>query len=186
MAILSSISRLRMFRASLILFLAARNIFAGAGQPIDEYQLKAVFLYNFARFVQWPSEAFQSPNDPIAICILGENPFGNSLGQAVDGKAIEQRKFTIRQIAEPRQAAGCQILFVSSSEQKHLRGILAEIRTPGTLIVGDSDRFAEEGGVANLKLEGDHIRIQVNVAAAERAKLQISSRLLSLAQIVRK
>lgn len=158
----------------------------GAAQTVEEYQLKAAFLYNLAKFVEWPPEVYGSPMDPLVICILGENPFGEALEQAVHGKTVEGRRVAVRPVAEARQVKGCQILFVSSSERKRVRPILADIQTSGILTVGDTDGFPAEGGVVDLKLEGGRIRIEVNVEAALRERLRISSRLLSLAQIVKK
>jgi hypothetical protein len=163
--------------------------FAGGGavrgQAVDEYQLKAAFLSNFAKFVEWPPASFSSPQDPIVICILGVDPFGDALRQAVNGKMIEDRKPVVHQISDVRQAGGCSILFISSSERKRLRAILAEIKTNGILTVGDTGNFAVEGGVINLKLEGGRVRLQINLDAADRQKLRISAKLLSLAQIVK-
>ncbi len=163
--------------------------FAGGGamrgQTVDEYQLKAAFLSNFAKFVEWPSASFSGPRDPIVICILGVDPFGDALRQAVNGKMIEDRKPVVHQISDVRQASGCSILFISSSERKRLRAILAEIKTNGILTVGDTGNFAVEGGVINLKLEGGRVRLQINLDAADRQKLRISAKLLSLAQIVK-
>ena len=173
-------------RVGLAMILAASLGGAAArGQAVDEYQLKAAFVFNFAKFVEWPPETFSGPRDPIVICILGANPFGDALRQAVNGKAVEDRKPVVRQISEVRQAGGCQILFISSSERKRLRAVLAEIKSSGILTVGDTGNFAAEGGVINLKLEDGRIRLQVNVEAADRQGLRISSKLLSLAQIVK-
>jgi hypothetical protein len=173
-------------RASLAMILAAcLGAAAARGQAADEYQLKAAFLSNFAKFVDWPPQTFSGPQDPIVICVLGTNPFGDALRQAVNGKAVEDRKPALRQISDVRQASGCRILFISSSERKRLRAILAEVQSSGILTVGDTGNFAAEGGVINLKLEDGKVRLQVNVDAADRQKLRISSKLLSLAQIVR-
>src|SRR5258708_34362438 len=95
---------------------AAHRRFAAAA--MDEYQVKAAFLYNFARFVEWPADVFHDPSDPFAICVLGQDPFGHALDDVVAGKKIEGRAFAVRRISAPRQAVGCRILFVSSSEPK--------------------------------------------------------------------
>jgi hypothetical protein len=158
---------------------------AGA-QVIDEYQVKAAFIYNFAKFVEWPPQAFKNPTDPIVICVLGQNPFGSALEQAVSGKEVEGKKFEVRQLSDEQQIAGCQILFVSSSERKRLHEIFGEIKASGVLTVGETDTFASEGGVINFKIDGGKVRLQVNVDAAEHSKLRISSKLLSLAQIVKR
>jgi len=155
-------------------------------QIVDEYQVKAAFIYNFAKFVEWPPHAFKSAADPIVVCVLGQNPFGNMLDAAVSGKAVEGRTFLVRQLSGEQSSAGCQILFVSSSERKHLHAILGEIKTGGVLTVGETDTFASEGGVINFKIEDGRVRFQVNVDAAEQARLRISAKLLSLAQIVKR
>ena len=153
---------------------------------MEEYRLKAAFVSSFAGFVEWPADALKNPRDPIVICVLGENPFGTALDQAINGKNIQDRKLSVRSIADVRLAAGCQILFISSSERKHFRSILKEPQLSGVLTVGDSGNFTSEGGVIDLQVEGDKIRILINAQAAEQSRLRISSRLLSLARIVKK
>ncbi len=154
-------------------------------QAIDEYQLKGAFLFNFAKFVDWPSGTFRSGSDPIVGCILGESPFGHGLEQAVDGKRIEARSFIVRRVNDVHQTAGCQILFVSSSEHKRVREILAEVGHSGILTVGYTSGFALDGGVADFTIEHGKVRIEINLEAAENQKLRIHARLLSLAEIVR-
>ncbi|MGA2114316.1 MAG: YfiR family protein [Bryobacteraceae bacterium] len=158
---------------------------AARGQEIDEYQLKAACLYNIAKFVEWPAEAFKGPADPIVVCILGGGPLGSALEPAVKGKPIGDRSVVTRGIPAMRQAGGCHIVFFSASERKRERAMLSETRPVGILTVGESASFASEGGVINFKIEGERVRIQINVDAAERAKVRISAKLLSLAQIVK-
>jgi hypothetical protein len=183
----AGLARLRAL-SGLVLLVASESFLAADGRPqiADEYQVKAAFIYNFAKFVEWPPQAFKTPTDPIAICILGQNPFGDALDSAVSGKTVEGRTFLVRQISDEQKTIGCQILFVSSSERKRLHAILGEIKSGGVLTVGESDTFAEEGGVICFKVEAGKVRLQVNVEAAEQAKLRISSKLLSLAQIVKR
>lgn len=157
---------------------------ASLGQAADEYQVKAAFVYNFAKFVQWPPDAWQSPAEPIAICILGPDPFGHWLEDTVVGKSIEGRTLSTRHISAIKQAVGCHILFVASAESKRAPSLLAELKTPGILTIGDSDGSGAEGVVINFKLDGGKVRFDINVDAAEREKLRISPRLLSLAHIV--
>jgi hypothetical protein len=152
------------------------------GQAAEEYRVKAAFLFNFPKFVEWPSKDSTKPTDPIRICILGQNPFGSALHDAV----IEGRTFVVREVSGDQPAAGCQILFISSSERKRLQIILGEIKTDGVLTVGETETFASEGGIINFKIEDGRVRLQINVNAAEKAKLYISSKLLSLAQIVKR
>lgn len=156
------------------------------GQAVEEHQLKAAVLYNLAKFVDWPPNTFRAAGDPIVTCILGDSPFGRSLERELNGKSIEDRRFVVRRVSETGQAGGCHILIVSTTERKRWRSALSEIKTSGVLTVGEADGFASDGGVVNLKLESGKVRIQINVQAAEREGLRISSRLLSLAQIVDK
>ncbi len=159
---------------------------AALGQTVDEYQVKAAFLYNFAKFVEWPPQAFHDSGAPLTICVLGQNPFGRSLDQAVDGKVVDDRRLVVRQFADVRQVSGCHILFVSASERKVLRSILGDLKESGVLTVGETDGFTADGGVISLLLEGDRVRFEINLDAAGRQKLRISSKLLSLARIVKK
>jgi hypothetical protein len=154
-------------------------------QEIEEYRLKAAVLYNFAKFVEWPKESFSNLRDPIVSCIMGQSPVGVALEREAGGKMIDERKFIIRNVSDLHHLAGCQILFVSSSERNRLRSILDEVAGRGVLTVGETDGFASRGGVVNFKLAGNKIRIQINVEAAQRERLRISSRLLSLAELVR-
>jgi|SRR5579863_5752278 len=159
---------------------------AHAEEPVtDEYQVKAAFLYNFAKFVEWPSGT-GGRSSSIAICVLGQNPFGRVLEDTVDGKTVDGKTFVVRHVSEVKAAAHCQIVFVCSSERKRFGAILGELRTGGVLTVGESEGFIEEGGVVNLKLDGGKIQIQINMNAAEQSGVRISSKLLGLAQIIRK
>jgi hypothetical protein len=162
------------------------TLVAGAKGQGNEYQVKAAFLYNFARFVEWPATSFSSPTAPIVICILGPNPFGQALDDAIHGKMLAGRPFAVRLISDLPPKYGCQILFVNSSDRKHFRSMVGSFKGGAILAVGDSPGFIDDGGIINFKLEGDKIRFEINVEAAEQAQLSISSKLLSLAQIVRK
>jgi hypothetical protein len=159
---------------------------AGLQAQVNEYQVKAFFLYNFARYVEWPSQSFKAANDPIVICILGQNPFGNALEQATTGKAIEGRPFVIREVENVQPPFNCHILFVNSSERKRFRTIAATLKGSEILTVGETPGFTADGGVINFKLEDGKVRFEINVDAAGQERLHISSKLLSLAQIVKK
>jgi hypothetical protein len=146
--------------------------------------VKAAFVYNFTKFVAWPPQSFKTPQDPIVICTIGKNPFGDALTEAINGKPVNGRWIEIRAVHGPEDACACQILFVHSSAHKRLHSILDKTAGRSVLTVGETGSFAVEGGVVNLKIEGDKVRIQINLRAAERQHLAVSSRLLSLAQIV--
>lgn len=173
-------------RFSFPILLAGLVAFGARCQMPDEYQVKAAFLYNFAKFVEWPPSAFETSHDPVVICLLGQSRFANALEEAVQRKIVGERPFAVREIASAEPASNCHILFVSSSERKRLRSIRNLVNGSGTLTVGESTGFAAEGGVVNFKLENGRVRLEINPDAAEHEKLHISSKLLSLAQIVRK
>jgi len=152
-------------------------------ESFNENEVKAAFLYNFARFVDWPADTFRSPRDPIRICILGEDPFGSTLRDLLSGKSLAGRSFAVSDISDT-DASGCQILFVAASERKRLKSILG-LKHPGTLTVGETEGFCAEGGVVNFKVEAGRVNFEINVDAVAQANLRVSAKVLSLAQIVR-
>lgn len=158
---------------------------AGAAE-IDEYQVKAAFLFNFAKFVEWPAQAFVSAGSPIEICVLGPNPFGSSLNRAVQGKTVGHRALVIREVRNAQQACACHIVFVSAAGWTGSRAVLGDIKKCFTLTVGETGEFIDSGGMINLRLEDARVRVEINPDAAERAGLRISSKLLSLAEIRRR
>jgi len=147
----------------------------------DEYHVKALFLYNFAKFVEWPNPL---PGDGISIGILGDDPFGDMLTQAIAGKTVNGHGFNVRHV-KPEQARQCQIVFVAASERKHLRAVLDSVAGSPILTVGDMHGFAQSGGMIDFEIVDSKVRFEVNIEAAERARLKLSSKLLSLAKIVR-
>lgn len=149
-----------------------------------EHQVKAAFLYNFAKFVEWPAEAFSGPAAPLQLCVLGEDPFGSDLRDLVKGKIVGGRAVQVLNPVNLEQSRTCHILFVSPSEKGGTRHIIEELSDRSVLIVGDSRGFAEQGGMINFVLENDRVRFEINVKAAERARLKISSRLLNVAKLV--
>lgn len=152
-------------------------------EPHYEYQVKAAFLYNFAKFIEWPDAAFDDTTSPFIIGVLGEDPFGITLEQAVSGKTIRGRKLVIRRFIRG-QLVNAHILFISSSEEKNLGQILENMRGSNILTVGNMERFARGGGAINFVMKGNKVRFEINIAAAERVGLKINSRLLRLAKIV--
>lgn len=156
-----------------------------AGQEIEEYQVKAAYLYNFAKFVDWPAGAFASAASPISICILGEDSFGGALHEVVRDKTAGGRLLVVRTIPELSSARGCHVLFISAVEWKTNRPALGRLAGGAVLTVGETPGFSSSGGIVSFKLEGRRVRFEINVDAARQAQLQISSKLLSLAEIVR-
>ena len=157
-----------------------------SAQMMDEYQVKAGFVSSFASYVEWPAETFKSAQEPIAICVLGQNPFGAALHALVEGKVVEGRTFVIREIPDRRQAGDCQILYISSSEHLRLRTILESLGDKSVFSVGDTSDFIAEGGIVNLRTEGGRVSIEINSDAAKARHLRISSRLLQLARNIKR
>jgi len=167
------------------LLVALMEVNGVAAETVDEYQAKAAILYNFAKFVQWPPQAFHNSTHPITICIFGRTRIERELADAARGKDIGSRPVVVSAISKVPEACNCQMLFISSSEQKRIKSILQELRTMSVLTVGETDGFTDAGGIANLEFTRDRIQMSINVEAAAAARLQISSKLLRLARIVK-
>jgi hypothetical protein len=158
---------------------------AMAQQPKpEEYQVKAVYLYNFGRFVEWPASA--KKGDFFAICVLGRDPFGAALDTTVAGAAIDNQKLVARRISSAREATNCRILFISSSESNHDKDILAGLEKTAVLTVSDMPGFANNGGMIQFVLQENKVRFEVNLTAAEKAGLTLSSQLLKVATDIKR
>jgi hypothetical protein len=160
---------------------------AGDGSDSSEYLIKAGFIYNFAKFVEWPTAAFSQPDSPIVIGVLGTDPFGNVLDRIVEDKKIGPRGFVVKRLKwgkDLKDLKDCKIVFVSASERVHIDEILQSVKGLPILTVGETPGFAERGGVIRFTLEDNRVRFEVNVDAAHQADLNISSRLLTLAKII--
>jgi len=156
---------------------------AQAEEP-TEHQIKAAFLYNFAKFVEWPPEAFAGAHAPIVLGIVGEDPFGSALDGMVAGKAVNGRALVVKRLTLGPELRFCHILFISSSEKKHLGRILELLKGSSVLTVGEMSRFVQSGGAVNFVLDENRVRFEVNVDAATRARLKVSAKLLALARSV--
>jgi hypothetical protein len=159
----------------------SRNSFAGSFQ---EYQVKAVFLFNFAKFVEWPAVAFKDAQSAVTLCILGKDPFGDAL-DSLREKTIEGRRLVIRRVSKVEEADRCHILFVSASEKESLSHILKVTGNRNVLTVGDTKGFAESGVMINLISTENKVSFEINLDAAEHASLKISSKLLKLGKIIK-
>lgn len=157
---------------------------AGRARAADsvEYPVKAAFLYNFTRFVEWPGGALAS-SPQVTICVLGHDPFGAALDEAVAGKRVEGRPLAVRRLSGLEDLQPCPVLFVSASEEGRLPEILRRLQGAPVLMVGDSPEVARRGGVIGFYLEGNKVRFEVNPAAARAAGLKVSAKLLSVARV---
>jgi uncharacterized protein DUF4154 len=149
-----------------------------------EYQVKAAFLLNFAKFIEWPARAFVDEGAPVNICVFRYDPFGASLDEVVRGKNIKNRGLVARRVSEVTELSGCQLIFVSEKEQKRLAEVLGSVRGSSALVIGETEDFAQRGGGIQFFLEDQRLRFAINVDALQRARLTASSKLLALARIV--
>lgn len=165
----------------LVALLLTYGIALAQNPPLTESKLKAAFLFNFAKFVEWPPAAFAATNSPITIGILGDNPFGSDLEDIVRDKTINNRSIVIKTLHSVTQSTNCQVLFFGTTEKKRMEEMIASLGNASILTVGDGDPFTETGGMINFIKEGNKIRFRINEVAAQHAGLKISSKLLSLA-----
>ena len=170
------------------LLVSLLSAFTAYSQPVDspvEYQVKAAFLLNFTKFVDWPAASFASPDSPITICILGKDPFGSVLDEIVQGETVNARKVTVQRISQPPAGPQtCHVAFVGEPDKgiaKTLSGL-----GRGVLTVGEGDRFLRDGGMVALVLDNHRVRFDINQAAATGAGLGLSARLLNVARAVEK
>jgi hypothetical protein len=150
----------------------------------SEYAVKATYLYNFAKFVEWPAAA--AKEDSFAICVLGQDPFGQALDATLAGEAIEGKPVVARRISNPVDSVNCRILFISASEAIRLKEILAAIDKSAALTVSDMPEFSRRGGMIQFVLDGSRVRFEVNLSTARDAGLTLSSELLKVAVEVRR
>jgi hypothetical protein len=150
-----------------------------------EYAIKAAYLYNFGRYVEWPPDAFESSGAPFVIGVLGKDPFGTILDEIAANKRIEGRRIVARRFATMAEYTPCQILFVAASASPQQKAEAIKMaRESAVLLVGEGSGFAKQGAAVNFFIESNRVRFEINTEAARRGQLKISSKLLSLAKIV--
>ena len=155
-------------------------IASAQNEGFSEYDVKAAFLYNFGKFVEWPTNVFASTNAPLLIGVYGDNPFGNDLAEVVRGKVINGHPVIARQVSFS-ELKSCQILFICRSEQKNIKQILAALDGAGVLTVTEEMDLSQSGVMIDFIMDNDRIRFEINNSAAEKVGLKISSKLLILA-----
>jgi len=156
-----------------------------AQQPTGEYAVKAAYLYNFGRFVEWPTRDAAS-DDTFRICILGRDPFGPTLDATLTGQMVRGRRVAASRILSPRDASACAILYISASEEPQIATVMAGLTGTTALTVSDIPGFAERGGMIQFVLDASRVRFAINLPPAEDAGLVVSSELLRVAQSVRR
>lgn len=170
------------------LFLAAHlplvNLAVCGDHPPTESQVKAAYLFNFLKFVEWPADAPADPQANWVIGIVGNSLVGGELERLAVGKSVEGRGLLVKKLRATDDLRGCNILFVSASEEKHLLPILNALQGTAVLTVADFDNFIGRGGMIQFVTEGPRVRMDIDVGATSRARLKVSSKLLALAQAV--
>lgn len=175
-------SRHMLMLALIFLFTAALHA------QMDEYSIKAAYLYNFSKYVEWPGVTGEEAHTSFVICILGEDPFGETLDQAVagktsgDGRTLEVRRLKAVEAAALRK---CEMVFISVSEKSHAAAIREALKGSPVLTVADFSPFAEDGGIANLRIDGTKVRVDLNMNAANQVNLKISGKLQQVANLVK-
>jgi hypothetical protein len=149
-----------------------------------EFQIKAVFVYNFSEFVEWPEQAFDSLDSPMVIGVLGHDPFGPFLDQLTSGESRNGHALVVRRYQSPDQVKDCHILFISVDTKQKLKSALAAVETKPILTVSDMDGFTQEGGMIRFYNTDGRIRLQINATPVRQANLVISSKLLRLAEVI--
>jgi len=173
---------------SCVLVLLAACAALGADQglpPSFEYQIKADFVYTVAKFVEWPAARFAAPEAPLVFCVLGEDPFGQVLEETIAGKTVGGRPVSVRRLDRSDDLEACHLLFVGAREGDRIPEAVNHLDGAGVLTVGETERFAQSGGIMNLGLRENMVQFEVNVEVAERAGLHISSKILKLGRVVR-
>jgi hypothetical protein len=183
-------SNWRSSRYVTVLFVLISLLLAGGGERsraqtiADEYRVKAAFIFHFAQLVDWPPEAQPGTDNSLFLCTLGDDPFQGALEGTVAGKAIGNRIIRIRHLGEPKDMQACQILFLGKAQSKRIPMLVTNLHNAPVLTVGETAGFLDAGGMIDFLLEENKVRFDINLNAAESARLKIGSRLLILAQHV--
>lgn len=157
----------------------------GVSEISRENEIKAAYLYQFGRYVQWPPEALPEADSPLLIGVLGNSPVSDILDRSAQTKQIEGRPFEVRRFASFAQYTPCHILFVTSSVPlEERKAAIAKLVGAPVLLVGDDPEFAQRGGTIGLYMEQNRMRFMINTEVAKRDQLKISSKLLNLAKLV--
>ena len=157
-----------------------------ANEPSREYAVKAAFIFNFVQFVEWPAGAFETEDEPLVIGVLGQNPFGDALARAVQGKAVGGHPLVVRHFSDVGSLRRCHLLYAGTTDVETLRQLVVKVRTTPVLTLGESKSFLSVGGMMRFYTEEGKVRFEVNLDAARSARLRISSKLLKLARVYRK
>jgi hypothetical protein len=174
-------SRIRFLLVLTVVFCASTLL---AQTTAKEYRIKAAFLFNFANYVEWSPETFKEANSPLTYCTVGEDPFEGVLDQSLNAKSVGTHPLRVQHLKAPENFQGCQIVFIGANEKKRVAAILETLKQTPVLVVGESSHFVQQGGTVGFLSEENTVRFEVNLEAAQRARLNISATLLSVAKTV--
>jgi YfiR/HmsC-like len=146
----------------------------------DEYQVKAAFIFNFAKFVEWPGEAFNGGGG-IVVGVVGDDPFGGALDR-LNGSTANGRRLQIKRLRLGDNLRGCHILFISKSESRNLAKILDSLKGTSVLTIGEMSQFNQSGGMIRFVIQNQKVRFEINSGAASQARVRISSKLMALSK----
>ena len=167
-----------------LLLLLHTGTYAQTPGVAPEYQVKAAFLLNFGKFVTWPDSPDPGTATPFTVCVAGNDPFGSSLDDVLEGQTVKNRPVAIRRQGADASTLGCHLLFVGETQAPEVRELLGRLGDQGVLTVGEGDGFVKNGGIIGLTLKDKRVQFSVNLQQAERARLKLSAQLLNLATIV--
>jgi len=180
-----NVRRLLLAVAAACAFLAIPVLHAQNPRPTD-YQVKATYLYNFGRFIEWPGKVAAAQGGSFTVCVLGQDPFGPSLDATLAGETIGGKTIVAKRISSAEESGDCQILFLSLTDDSRLNKLIADLDKKAVLTVSDAPQFIKRGGMIQFVLEGKRVRFEVNLTATQHAGLTLSSELLKVATAVRK
>jgi hypothetical protein len=173
----------RVVAATVLMALLTGPLQAAPVAPPNEYALKSVFLYNFCHFIEWPDSAFTSPGSPLIIGIVGEDPFGSSLKEAVAGESYHNHPIVIEHYHGPKDIKHCHLLFVGRTENSRVDAILAAVGSKSVVTVGETEDFLDHGGMIALPADRNRVRLRIKPETMRAANLNVSSKLLRVADV---
>lgn len=177
-------SRASLLRAGILLLLGLFGTLPIPAQTLSEEQVKAAYVFSFAKFIEWPAGTFPTPNSSLRFCVLNDRAFQAELDRIVKNKSIAGHSIDVLQVEDGDQSRSCQLLFIDSGQDRQTRHVLEVLRGASVLTIGETEGFLNENGIINFVLEDDHVHFEINHKAASEAGLYISSRLLGVAKRV--
>jgi hypothetical protein len=171
-------------RAFALVLLCACSVLPAFAQSATEDQLKAAYLFNFAKFIQWPAEVFATTSAPMNFCVLGRSPVVDELDSSIGGKSVDGHTIMVKHLHGPDEIKDCHLIFLAASAGKQQQKLIEAAKRTPVLLVAETPGFARSGGTINFITESGRLLFEVNIVAAENAHLKISSKLLALARIV--